>query len=368
MHIVKLLNQILAERRKDGSDMTHNFKGKTIVLGAPTDFNFSEIIEQELRHMGFDVVSISYSRAGFKYKNIFQRLESFFHKNFLGQRDYKQRLCTKHVEEITMKRLEEVTYADYALLIRPDQYSEEVVNKIKQIAYHVCAYQWDGLGRFPAVKKYITWFDHFFVFDPSDVSAQSNLRPITNFYTESVKPYYDTESRSDAYYLGTYIRDRAAEVEDILTTLQSLGLHVKHHICYRGSDSRKFKHLDTTRDLLTYAQNLHLAYNTKLLIDVSNHVHKGLSFRTFEALGFGKKLITTNRDVCQYDFYHPNNIFIWGGHDQSDLEAFLNVPYIPVAQEIREKYSFSNWISYVFSDKECQAIELPIPEMSPQLA
>src|SRR5690606_5723398 len=157
-------------------------------------------------------------------------------------------------------------------------------------------------------------------------------------------------------------------VEDILTTLQSLALHVKHHICYRGTDSRRFKPLDTTRDLLTYARNRHSAYNTRLRIDESHHVKKCLTFRTFRARGLGNKLITTNRDVCQYDFYHPNNIFIWGGHDQSDLEAFLNVPYIPVAQEIREKYSFSNWISYVFSDKECQAIELPIPEMSPQLA
>ncbi len=348
--------------------MIQHFEGKTIVLGAPTDFNFSGIIEQELRHLGFNVVSISYSRAGFKYKNIFQRLESFFHKNFLGHRDYKQRLCTKHVEELTMSRLEKVPYADYALLIRPDQYSEQVVNKIKRIAYNVCAYQWDGLERFPAVKKYIDWFDHFFVFDPKDISDHPNVRPITNFYTESFQPYYDPESRSDAYYLGTYIRDRASEVEDILTTLQSLGLNVKHHICYRGSDTRKFRQLDTTRDLLTYWQNLHFAYNTNLLIDVSNHVHKGLSFRTFEALGFGKKLITTNPDVRQYDFYHPNNILVWGGHDRSEIEAFLRTPYMPVAQEIREKYSFSNWISYVLSGQECQAIKLPTPELVPQLA
>ncbi len=348
--------------------MIQNFEGKTIVLGAPTDFNFSGIIEQELRHLGFNVVSISYSRAGFKYKNIFQRLESFFHKNFLGQRDYKQRLCTKHVEEITMKRLEDVAFADYALLIRPDQYSEQVVNKIKRIAYNVCAYQWDGLRRFPAVKKYIDWFDEFFVFDPSDIAAHANVRPITNFYTESFQPHYDPDSRSDVYYLGTYIRDRAAEVEDILTTLQSLGLNVKHHICYRGSDPRKFRQLDTTHNLLTYAQNLHFAYNTKVLIDVSNHVHKGLSFRTFEAIGFEKKLITTNPDVRGYDFYHPNNIFVWDGRNQSDIAAFLRAPYMPIPQEIREKYSFSNWISYVLSGKECQAIKLPTPELAPQLA
>lgn len=344
---------------KNESNMMQRFDGKTIVLGAPTDFNFAGIIEQELQHLGFHVINISYSRAGFKYKNFFQRLESFFHKNFLGHRDYKQRLCSKHVEAMTMRRLDEIDFADYALLIRPDQYSAEVVNKVKQKAFTVSGYQWDGLKRYPAVLKYIDWFDQFFVFDPGDVSAHRNVLPITNFYTQSFQPYDDPNSRSDVYYLGSYHRERASEVEDIILTLQGLNLNVKHHICYRRTGEKKFKQLDTTRELMTYVQNLQLAYNTNLLVDVSTHIHKGLSFRTFEAIGFGKKLITTNPDVRGYDFYHPNNIFVWGNHSMAELRTFLNEPFIPLPAEIREKYSFSNWISYVLRTDDCRAIQLP---------
>lgn len=353
---------------KNGFNMPPRFEGKTIVLGAPTDFNFAGTIERELLHLGFKVINISYSRAGFKYKNIFQRIESFVHKNFLGHKDYKQRLCTQRVEETTMKRLDEVDFSDYALLIRPDQYSEDVISKIKRKTLRVVGYQWDGLKRFPAVLKYIDWFDQFYVFDPADVSAHRNVLPITNFYTQSFQPHPDPESRSDVYYLGTYIRDRAPEVEAIITTLQACGLQVKHHICYRRKGEPKFKHLQTTRELMSYAQNLQLAYNTNMLVDVSNHVHKGLSFRTFEAIGFGKKLITTNPDVRQYDFYHPNNIFVWGDHSMDELQAFLDAPFVPLPSDIREKYSFANWISYVLRGEECQAIELPSAEMSHELA
>lgn len=338
--------------------MKKNFEGKTIILGAPTDFNFSGIIGRELRHLGFRVIDISYSRTDFKYKNIFERLESYMHKNFLGQKNYKEILRSKHVEEKTKALLDTVHFADYALLIRPDQYRPGVVDKLKSKTLKLVGYQWDGLNRFPAVMKYIDWFDRFFVFDPDDTEVE-NVLPTTNFYTESFRPSYNPASQSDAYYLGNYIPERADQVEEIITTLKRLALNVKHHIRYRRNNGPKFRNLDTTNELMPYARNLHFAYNSKILVDVSNHIHNGLSFRTFEAIGFGKKLITTNKDVMRYDFYQPNNIFIWGDHDIQDLKAFIAAPYIPLPDEIREKYSFRNWISYILSEEECQPIELP---------
>lgn len=335
-----------------------NFRGKTIIFGAPKDYNFSEIIEQELKCLGFKVINISYNRADFKYKNIFERLENFVHKNFLGHKDYKQRLCTKYMEDITMKHVGEVSSFDYALLIRPDQYSLEIVSKIKQKTLKISGYQWDGLKRYPAVFKYIDWFDRFFVFDPDDISVK-NVLPITNFYTDSFQPHPDPENASDVYYLGNYNRRRASQVEKIITALQGLNLRVKYHIYYSRKGGSKFKGLDTTREPMPYTRNLHLAYNSKILVDVPKNVHKGLSFRTFEAIGFGKKLVTTNKDVMRYDFYHPNNIFIWGNHDMEGLKAFLRAPFIPLRDEVRKKYSFTNWISYILGEDGCQPIELP---------
>src|SRR5690606_6756801 len=94
-------------------------------------------------------------------------------------------------------------------------------------------------------------------------------------------------------------------------------------------------------------------------IDINNQIHNGLSFRIFEAVGFKKKVITTTADIKKYDFYHPNNFFVWGGHSRDALDAFLAAPFIPLPEEIKEKYSFHNWIRYVFGEGEYSSISLP---------
>ncbi|HDR1313781.1 TPA: hypothetical protein QB375_002130, partial [Pasteurella multocida] len=86
---------------------------------------------------------------------------------------------------------------------------------------------------------------------------------------------------------------------------------------------------------------------SEFLIDFLNDTHVGLSFRVFEALHFGKKLITTNYSIVDYDFYHPNNIFVWDGKDISGLKSFLQLPYFSLEQEIILKYSFSHWVKRI---------------------
>src|SRR3546814_2292419 len=88
---------------------------------------------------------------------------------------------------------------------------------------------------------------------------------------------------------------------------------------------------------IAYTDNLLMSYHSKVLIDVHHGEHQGLSFRVFEALSFGKKLITTNQQIRRYDFYHPNNISIWGNHTMDELEAFLAAPVIPALPHVLEK-------------------------------
>lgn len=343
------------------------FNGKTIILGAPTAYGFSEIIEQELRYQGFEVFNLSFSHGGpFKYKNIVERLDSYVHKNFLGHRDYKTYLKFKRVEGTIRDRLSEIPRVDYALLIRPDQYSEDIINMIGLKANKTIGYQWDGLSRFPAVYRRIDLFDKFFVFDPKDV-RYPNMLPITNFYTNSFDIGYSEEHKSDVYYVGTYMKRRASQLEEVITTLQAYGLSVKYHICKFKNRKPSFKYLDTTPVDLTYAENLRFAFNSKILLDVPTVLHNGLSFRTFEAIGFDKKLITTNKEVKKYDFYHPNNTFIWEGQSVERLTDFLNAPYVKLAPHIKEKYSFNHWINNLLREDQVQPVAFPSVDLEPAL-
>ncbi|SDE27655.1 hypothetical protein SAMN05421544_10631 [Riemerella columbipharyngis] len=69
-------------------------------------------------------------------------------------------------------------------------------------------------------------------------------------------------------------------------------------------------------------------------------------------------MITNNLSIRNYDFYNPNNIFIIENKKLEGLEDFLMKKY-EVNQEIKEKYSFSNWIKYVLDIKPHKEITLP---------
>ena len=112
---------------------------------------------------------------------------------------------------------------------------------------------------------------------------------------------------------------------------------------------------------ISYQQNLDYARSSRILADFVISTHKGLSLRTFEAIGYRKKLITTNAEVKKYDFYHPSNIFIWGGETLDGLDEFIASPYQEIDPAIREKYSFGNWIRYVLNIRPHQPITLPQP-------
>ena len=49
---------------------------------------------------------------------------------------------------------------------------------------------------------------------------------------------------------------------------------------------------------------------SKTVVDIQHPKQSGLTMRTIEMLGANKKMITTNADIQNYDFYHPNNICI----------------------------------------------------------
>ena len=87
---------------------------------------------------------------------------------------------------------------------------------------------------------------------------------------------------------------------------------------------------------------------SKIIIEIQRKEQIGLSFRVFEALGQRKKLITTNTDIVNYDFYHPQNILVIDEAAINIPEDFVNSPYIPVSDKILDKYRLRNWTKKLF--------------------
>ena len=65
--------------------------------------------------------------------------------------------------------------------------------------------------------------------------------------------------------------------------------------------------------------------------------------RTIETLGAKKKLITTNKQIIEYDFYNPANVLVVDRKNPVIPDVFMITPYVEIPQEIYNKYYIDSW-------------------------
>ena len=96
---------------------------------------------------------------------------------------------------------------------------------------------------------------------------------------------------------------------------------------------------------MSYDKYLELLSESNCILDYNEKGQSGLTLRPMEALFLEKKLITNNKDIKNYDFYNPSNIFILGENNIEDIKEFINKPYEKVEQKIIDYYDFEQWLS-----------------------
>ena len=83
---------------------------------------------------------------------------------------------------------------------------------------------------------------------------------------------------------------------------------------------------------------------SRCVVDVEDPGQHGLTMRSIEVVGLKRKLITTNKDIVNYDFYNTNNIFVLDRNNPVVDETFIDMPYKELDPEIYDKYSLKRWI------------------------
>ena len=329
---------------------TPDVSDKKIILIIPPDFGVYQVIEQNLRYMGFEQVTVISPLFRYKTKD---RIHNFIQKTFLGNKDYKKQLIDDYYTAEVSQTLSSFApkSIDYAIVIRPDKLDLKTIEKIHNTAHKVVAYQWDGLARFPKVFKVINQFVRFFVFDLEDYHLYKdrypNLLPCTNFYFDIPEEEVALNSK-EVLYVGVYIKDRIQSLIRVVNALSQYDLTLNINLFY-GRKTPPFFHPHITffSKGLNYAQYLTLTKKATVLLDIKTVDHNGLSFRIFEAIKYQKKLITDNKSIKLYDFYHPNNFYVVENDLFEGLSDFLESDFVPLSEDIRQKYSFTNWVKNI---------------------
>lgn len=159
-----------------------------------------------------------------------------------------------------------------------------------------------------------------------------NLKYNPQFYHISEKlSDFDDKIENDIIFMG---RDKGREknIEKTKDELEKNGLKCN------------FKIIKDEKDYIDYNEYLEKVLKAKCIFDFSYTEYNGLSLRPLEALFYKKKLITNNKDIVNYNFYKPNNIFVLGLDNMSKIREFIDSPYEEVDEEIVNYYDFESWL------------------------
>ena len=94
--------------------------------------------------------------------------------------------------------------------------------------------------------------------------------------------------------------------------------------------------------------------NSRCIIDINHPNQTGLTMRTIEMVGMNKKLMTTNLNIKNYDFYRPENQILLDRKNIKINKSELRADYVKIPDYVYEKYSIDSWVKEIFSLNEVE--------------
>ncbi len=271
-------------------------------------------------------------------------------------RNYVKKSTDKYVNSICEKH--ENIY-DAIIIILAYSFSKENILQLKRkySKAKIIYYAWDSVSNFKVIKELADASDFALSFDPYDCKKYGySFLPL--FYSESIS------NKSEKQYMYSSIMSiyptKIKQLEKVLNLIPEDISGYKYfvvksrlfYIYYKLKYSRLFRGY-RMKDFRYRGLNKKKVYqvfaNSKVVLDIPLENQIGLTMRTFEALALGCKLITTNSDIKNYDFYNKKNIFVI---DDSTKE----IPSLFFEEEFDNKYKISDSYSInSFVDKliEC---------------
>jgi len=293
------------------------------------------------------LITTTGKELNFTYRNSVHRIQNFLSKLFLNK-NQKKIFYNKMIKKKLVTVFEDHPQFDDIFILRPDLINEHLCF-IKDHGKRLIAYFWDSFSRIPQGRRTIGFFDKFFSFEPKDVKDHQLLF-LSNFCPPDLEINNNETPHFDLSYVASYDK-RVNTLEKILFSLKPLNLKTNINIlATKTTTSKNEKSITWFTDILPRKETIRIMNDCSVLLDIAQPKQEGLSFRIFEAMKLGKKIITTNRSVTTYDFYDAKNIFVWENETTIPVKDFFTAPFAPLPAEILNKYSLQNWVSTIFDE------------------
>ncbi len=327
---------------------------KKLLLIMPMFFDYPQIIKRKLYDMGYDVDVFDDRPSTSGWVKAAVRIDRNLLKNYI-----------KHYFDTMMSTIGKNHY-HVVLLISGQSLSlgKDMIETIRasQPQALFVLYQWDSLHNFPYIAQMHCYFDKLYTFDRHDAAQNDQLKFLPLFYCEryeQIKKLTSCNFQYDFCFVGTahpkkykLVNRMSAQLKPVYPNQFIYFFYPSRLVFFyrklRNRELRKSHYGEFHFTPLSGKEMEDIFKASRCVLDSAQSGQTGLTIRVLEALGAGKKLITTNEDVKNYDFYRPENIYIYDG-DIDMSSPFFTEPYREIDDVIYEKYSLRSWLEELLS-------------------
>lgn len=324
-----------------------SIKGKKILFLAPAFFGYENKIKVKMEQMGAIVdsydersVTNAFDRAVLKIiPSIFNNRTTSYYKSILNQNRSK--------------------IYDYVFIVKCDMITEDILKEFRTVFKDAifCLYLWDSVKNIKGVISKFKYFDRVLSFDRQDVKKYPVIKFRPLFYIDDFKKEARTDNnyKYDISFCGTIHSDRYAIISNVMEICKNQKFSI-YTFCYLQSEfiyyfykfiKSEFKSAsksDFSFSKLSSKEISDVVNESRVILDIQHPRQTGLTMRTIEMIGMNKKLITTNSEIKEYDFYNPNNILVLDRNKIHIPNEFMMMEYESLDKNNYDNYSIQKWI------------------------
>ncbi|MGG7619619.1 lipopolysaccharide biosynthesis protein [Bacillus coreaensis] len=321
-------------------------KDKKILFLCPLFFNYHKKLMAAMERMGADVDFFDERPSNTVFSKALLRIN----RNLVtGQ-------IQKHYQGIS-SRIKGKAY-DHIFICQAEATPIHFLKEVKERnpEARMVLMLWDSVANKVNTLEKLDLFDEVFSFDHHDCDKFGlTFRPLF-FDVEYEEIANDQHTLVyDLFFVGTVHSDRYKILKEVKNQFERNHLKVFYYMYlpsklmyyqrkyltndFDGSNMSEFSFVGLPSDQLTAKLK-----QSKAVVDIQHPKQSGLTMRTIEMLGANKKMITTNKEIQKYDFYHPNNICVVDRNHVEVPTEFMIAPYVPVEEKIKERYSIEYFI------------------------
>jgi hypothetical protein len=285
------------------------FQGQSILFLSPSFFGYEVAIKDKLVELGAKVFYVDDRPSNSSVTKGLIRIHKSLAKDVIN----------KYYNDVADRCMQEKF--DVIFLLNPEALPLSFLEVCKlrwPQAYYVM-YMWDSIKNRKHTLDFLPYCNRVFTFERGDAEAYGfSFKPL--FYLDAYRGVRDSVGvdEYDLCFMGTAHSDRYGIAREVRDWCEDNGLRCFFYFYIQGLSLYWFNKLkskgvmpsmaEVSFEKMSFADIVRVVGASRAVLDIQHPRQTGLTMRTLETLGAGKKLVTTNVQVKEYDFYDARQI------------------------------------------------------------